>query len=74
MSKDSNTVATFLNKHKIFEIIQDKFDVYYEKLYKRICTSEEKKITKLDIRKFIDEIEMHICDNVEKIDFDLSKL
>ena len=68
-NKDSD-FGRFSDKHKIVERIQKKLDVFYENLYKRFCKTEDYKITKDEVKKFLDEFEMHACDKVDKIDVD----
>jgi hypothetical protein len=71
---DSPESNEFMVKHELFKIIKEKFDVYSKKLYGRYCASDEDKITKDDVVKFLGEFETHMCDNVENVDIEMFSL
>lgn len=62
-----NMYQEFTDRHRVFEIIQEKLDILYDKLYKRVCKTEDGMVNGKDAKRIIEDFKNHVCDGVKSI-------
>lgn len=62
-----NMYQEFTDRHRVFEIIQEKLDILYDKLYKRVCKTEDDMVNGKDAKRIIEDFKNHVCDGVKSI-------
>lgn len=62
-----NMYQEFTDRHRVFEIIQGKLDILYDKLYKRVCKTEDDMVNGKDAKRIIEDFKNSVCDGVKSI-------